>query len=473
MGKSSISSPLHLKSMKKHSLGDGELSTKVKSIEDTLDIIDPICRRIGVTRVCDITDLDRLRIPNYSAVLPGTEDTIWVYGGKGPTKTHAIVSALMESIERYCSLSETSFKSSIRGTHSQLSKSYSKVLHPDEVVEPVEISYNDKKSIIDYIPGFDLINNEDVLVPARLVFSRFFAKPPSVNAFPYSHTNGLASGNVIEEAICQALCEVIERDAVSIADLCASSIPYSILQRLIGSLSKIESDKFQKTETSEIFVDDSSIFCDVNISEIAEDFVPIKFLTERFIRAGIPLLIKNITQRDIGIPTFVASSVEWVTSDYGYFAIGYGTHLDAKTALIRAITELSQTRAVNIQGARDDLNRIQYKENDKIYKRKWQFMNSGLSYSNKGNKKTIMFSEIKSYIFNDILEDIKFILNRLKRAGLRRAIIVNLTQPNVGVPVVRAIVPGLETFEVARLFTNDQLCIGNRARTHFREIYGF
>ena len=122
------------------------------------------------------------------------------------------------------------------------------------------------------------------------------------------------------------------------------------------------------------FVDDSSIFPDVDISEIAEEFEPIKCLVKRFTDAGIPLLIKDITQKDIGIPTFVASSIEWITHDYGYFAKGYGTHPDARIALIRAITEVSQTRAVNIQGARDDLKKIQYKENDEIYKRKWQFM---------------------------------------------------------------------------------------------------
>ena len=86
------------------------------------------------------------------------------------------------------------------------------------------------------------------------------------------------------------------------------------------------------------------------------------------------MLIKDITQKDIGIPTFVASSIEWVTHNYGYFAKGFGTHPDARIALIRAITEVSQTRAVNIQGARDDLKKIQYKENDEIYKRKWQFI---------------------------------------------------------------------------------------------------
>ena len=121
------------------------------------------------------------------------------------------------------------------------------------------------------------------MVPAQLVFSKYSAKPPSICAFSYSHTNGLASGNVLEEAICHALCEVIERDAVSIADLCASSIPYSILEKIIIQLKKVENDRYSVTQIPEDkFVDDSSIFPDVNISEIAEDLSPIKFLVKRF-----------------------------------------------------------------------------------------------------------------------------------------------------------------------------------------------
>ena len=69
-----------------------------------------------------------------------------------------------------------------------------------------------------------------------LYFLNFPQNLPLSMLFPYSHTNGLASGNVLEEAICHALCEVIERDAVSIADLCASSIPYSILKKITNSL---------------------------------------------------------------------------------------------------------------------------------------------------------------------------------------------------------------------------------------------
>ena len=469
---SSSSSQIRLNSLKKYTTNEGIPSARVKSVNETLEHVTPLCKMIGVTRVCDITYLDKLYIPNYSAVLPGTEDLFWVYSGKGTTNSHAKASALMESIERYCALSSKGTRTPIRGTHTELSKSYSKVLHPDEVVEPTRSDYNVNESIIDFLPGFDLLNREEVLVPAELVFSRYSTKFPSINAFLYSHTNGLASGNVIEEAICQALCEVIERDAVSIADLCASSIPYSILERITNSIRKMENKNSEFTQINgEDFVDDPSIFADTNISEITRDFKPLKFLVDRFTNAGINLLVKNITQKDIGIPTFVASSIEWITSDYGYFAIGYGTHLDSRIALVRAITELSQTRALNIQGARDDLKKIQYRQNDEIYKRKWQFM-PAIPLTRKNDEKVVMFSEISTYINDDILDDIKFILNRLKNAGLKRAIIIDLTHSKIGIPVVRAIVPGLETLEVGRLYTKSELLMGRRAKSHFKNLLG-
>jgi YcaO-like protein with predicted kinase domain len=218
-----------------------------------------------------------------------------------------------------------------------------------------------------------------------------------------------------------------------------------------------------QTALEDKFVDDPAIFQDVDISQIAENFEPLKYLVKQFTNAGIPLLIKDITQKDIGIPTFVASSVEWITGDYGYFAKGYGTHPDARIALIRAITEVSQTRAVNIHGARDDLKKIEYKENDQIYKRKWEFMTA--SGGHKKNKSTIKFSEIKTYKNKDILDDINIILDNLKKAGLERAIIVDLTNPQLEIPVVRAIVPGLETFEVIHSI------MGDRAKKYFRMLY--
>jgi ribosomal protein S12 methylthiotransferase accessory factor YcaO len=457
-------SKLRLKYTKKHiTTPDGALS-RARSVQETLTEILPLCTKIGVTRISDITFMDRLYIPNYSAILPGTEDIIWVYSGKGPTKLNARAGALMEAIERYSSLPSTYPRAFIRGSYLELSKSYNKVLHPDEVVEVVNQEYNEKDVLMDFMPGFDLLTDEHVLVPAEIALYRYYPKKPAISAFSFFNTNGLASGNVLEEAICHALCEVIERDAVSIADLCVSCIPYNILEKIMDSLGNKQNGGSAVPQISieEKFVDDPSIFPDVDISEILEGFEPIKRLVKRFTKTGIPLLIKDITQKDIGIPTFVASSIEWLSQNYGYFAKGYGTHPDARIALIRAITEVSQTRAANIQGARDDLKKIRYKENDEIYKRKWQFMPAS---SKSNHKNTIRFSEINTHFYEDILDDIKLVLCGLKKAGLKRAIIVDLTNPDIGIPVVRAIVPGLETFEVTKSV------MGMRAKKYFRKLY--
>ncbi|HEX9319323.1 MAG TPA: YcaO-like family protein, partial [Nitrososphaeraceae archaeon] len=192
-------------------------TTRVKPVQETLREIYPIVTKIGVTRLADITEMDILRVPNYSAVLPGTDDYIWVYSGKGPTRDHARASALMESIERYCALPSGSPRNMIQGCYKDLSKVY-KILHPRSVVEPMIYDYNEEM-IMDFLFGFDLVTDDTLLVPAPIALFRYAAMPPAVNPFAFHHTNGLASGNVMEEAVCHSLCEVIERDAISLAQL--------------------------------------------------------------------------------------------------------------------------------------------------------------------------------------------------------------------------------------------------------------
>jgi ribosomal protein S12 methylthiotransferase accessory factor len=435
--------PIMLRSQKKLK---GKVSSRTRSVQETLNTILPVSSNIGITRLADITDMDVLGIPNFSAVLPGTEDYIWVYSGKGATKLDAKASALMESIERYCSLPSGNQKKMIQGSYKEVTK-VSKMLHPSNVVEPMLIEY-DEDMIMDFLPGYDLINSEQILVPTPLALFRYSAKPPAVNPFAYHHTNGLASGNVLEEAICHSLCEVIERDATSLAELNASALPYNTLRTMTKYLSDngMDIDPINSTE----FVDDDTKYSDVDISNI--DFEPVSKLVKRFNDSNIPLIIKDITS-PIGIPTFNASSIEWITENYGYLTEGHGTHPDARIALLRAITEVSQTRAANIQGARDDLRKISYGNSNSDEKKTWQFMKS---------KNSIPFSEIKSYVNDDILDDIKLILSRLSSNGLNQVIVVDLTNPQIKIPVVRTIVPGLETFKITKAV------IGKRGRESFK-----
>jgi thioglycine synthase len=421
-------------------------TSRVIPVEETLRRVSQISKKIGITRISDITYMDKLYIPNYSCVLPGTEDYIWVYSGKGPTKQHAKVSAIMESIERYSSLPTYYPNKLITGTFNILKRSFN-VLHPDEVVEPLTFDFQNDM-LMDYVEGYDIINKVNILVPAALALFRFTPNPPSVNPFAFHHTNGLASGNVFEEAVCHALCEVIERDAISLAQLRASAIPFHLLYSINNKL-QIKGYKVNSF-SKEQFKDDNSIYPDVLIS--VEDYSPITQLIKKFKKFNIDLIIKDITT-DITIPTFNVASVEWISHDYGYLAEGHGTHPDKRIALLRAITEVSQTRAANIQGARDDLRKIKYNHNNTDDKNSWQFMSS---------QKSINFSDLITYQNDDILDDINLIIKLFKEIKLNKAIIVNLTNPKIKIPVVRAIVPGLETFKISKSV------MGFRARRSYK-----
>lgn len=421
-------------------------TSRVIPVENTLSHILELSKKIGLTRIADITYMDKLYIPNYSCVLPGTEDYIWVYSGKGPTKKHAKVSAIMESIERYSSLPTNYTRKFITGTFNELKESYN-LLHPDDLVEPLTFDFQNDM-LMDYVEGYDIINKENILVPAALALFRYTPNSHSLNPFAFHHTNGLASGNVFEEAVCHALCEVIERDAISLAQLRASAIPFHILSKIHHNL-RIQGYHINSI-SKEQFIDDNSLYQDVKICE--DDFQPVTNLIKKFKKFNIRLIIKDITT-DIKIPTFNAACVEWISHDYGYLAEGHGTHPDKRIAILRAITEVSQTRAANIQGARDDLRKIHYNDNNTDDKNAWQFMSS---------QRTINFSDIITYQNEDILDDIKLIIKFFKEVGLNKAIIVNLTNPKIKIPVVRAIVPGLETFKISKSI------MGFRARRSYK-----
>lgn len=416
-------------------------TSRIQPVESTLKKVIPLTNKIGITRIADITRMDRLNIPNYSAVLPGTEDYIWVYSGKGPTKNHAKASVIMESIERFSSLPTNFSGLIVKGRYGELAKSHN-VLKYDDVMEPLSFQLNENM-VMDYCTGYDLLNKKEILIPLPLALFRYTPKPPSINPYSYFHTNGLASGNVLEEAICHGLCEVIERDAVSIADFASSAFQYHVLKSVENTV--LRSGRRIKQLEAKKFTDDSSIYPDINLEKIR--YLPVKKIVNRFKHCNISLIVKDITT-DLGIPTFIASSAEWVNHDYGYLVEGHGTHPDARIAILRAITEVAQSRAANIQGSRDDLRKMKYDPQDSDETRSWQFMKAGYGRE---------FSEVPSIENADILDDINLMLSRLKENGLSKVIVIDLTNPELQMPVVRIIVPGLETFKI-----NKQV-VGSRA----------
>jgi ribosomal protein S12 methylthiotransferase accessory factor len=68
---------------------------------------------------------------------------------------------------------------------------------------------------IPWYPGYDIMRNEEVWVPAHAVFHPV---PRIMGKLFRTSTNGIASGNTYEEAVFHSLCELIERDAWSLVE---------------------------------------------------------------------------------------------------------------------------------------------------------------------------------------------------------------------------------------------------------------
>jgi ribosomal protein S12 methylthiotransferase accessory factor len=121
-------------------------------------------------------------------------------------------------------------------------------------------------------------------------------------------------------------------------------------------------------------------------------------------------------------------------------------------AVLRALTEMAQSRLTQIHGAREDTTladfrkQIGYERTKRINKRWFEV----------GDKRN--FSEIESFDSDDFLLDINYMLGKLEAAGLERVIVVDLTREEIGIPVVRVIVPGLENAAV------DPERVGQRCR---------
>ena len=97
--------------------------------------------------------------------------------------------------------------------------------------------------------GYDLIQDEEIYVPANAVFHPPPSRYDGVRLFR-TNTNGLA-GNEKEEAIFHGLAEVIERDAWSLAEITRDRKVIGIvtsdgISRLVGRRGRRGSKRLNK-----------------------------------------------------------------------------------------------------------------------------------------------------------------------------------------------------------------------------------
>src|SRR5438128_8144078 len=173
---------------------------------ETLARVRPHALRMGITRLGNITGLDRIGIPVAVAVRPNSR-SVSVSQGKGVDLTQAITSALMEASEGFHAEEVGEGR---RATYRELAENRG-------VVDPLTLCTTgrpfDDDALISWLLGFDLLRREGCWVPAEIVHTDY-TQP--LDGYFLAGSNGLASGNHLVEAISSAICEIVERDAVAL-----------------------------------------------------------------------------------------------------------------------------------------------------------------------------------------------------------------------------------------------------------------
>jgi ribosomal protein S12 methylthiotransferase accessory factor len=331
-------------------------------------------------------DNGRLDIPVYFSICGS--DALSIIGvnkqmGKGGSPEQAEASAIMELAERF------SFYSYFENGENFLTdtcKNVSSPLEFDLIRESVHDDIDDPgvtRKIFEQIPlkwtfGWNLTRNE----PATLPFDWFY----TINEF-----NGTSAGNCNEEAICQGICEVVERHVCSLISKNGIKTPA------------------------------------INPESVTDPFAV--ELMDKFHRKGIQLYISDFSL-DLGIPTVSVLAVDPSTfpqkSEIVWTA---GTSTNPQKALCRALTETAQlggdfnTGSNYIPSGLPKLTSLTQAD----------FIVNPEKMTDIGNLPDISDSSIKT--------EIESLVDRLSQNRME-VLLVETTHPQLKIPAFYTIIPG-------------------------------
>lgn len=255
----------------------------------------------------------------------------------------------------------------------------------------------DEEAVIDWTPVWSLTGKRFRYLPTEYCY---YSYPEA--SFAIGNSNGNASGNTLEEAVLQGFFELVERD-------CVALWWYNRLPRP-----------------------------GVDLGSFGEPYY--KELKEEYRRMGREMWALDLTS-DLGVPTFAALSCQ-ADGSGGHVMFGFGTHLDPKIALSRAVTEMNQSLSIL-----DVVKRGQAPLEDKTTL-KW------LKEATKENQPylapdlTVPTKQLTDYsqpFHEDILDDIECCRGIIEELGMEM-LVLDQTRPDIGMPVVKVIVPGLRHF---------------------------
>jgi ribosomal protein S12 methylthiotransferase accessory factor len=361
----------------------------------TLARADPHLGEMGITRIANVTGLDKLGIPVVMVCRPNSR-SISVSQGKGVELAAAKASGVMEAVETY---------HAERITLPLKFASFDELHHAHPMVDVAKLPfsvgdrYRNDRALL-WIEGRNLMNDEPLWLPHELVHTDYTLPQPTGSGCFAANTNGLASGNHILEAIAHGLYEVIERDAITLWRLQRSTTGGQPL----------------------------------NLSSVNDGSC--RALLERFECADIDVRVWNATS-DVGVACFFCL-VMGRQEDDTEPEFGSGCHPVREVALLRALTEAAQARTTYIAGSRDDFAAEIYS----AAARAERTYACRELLASQAREQT--FEEVPSFESDTLWEDISWTLGQLQAVGVNQVVAVDLTQERFRIPVARVVIPGLE-----------------------------
>jgi YcaO-like protein with predicted kinase domain len=371
-----------------------------RSARETVEWIERLAPALGITRVANVTGLDFIGIPVVTVCRPNAR-SLSVSQGKGVTLDAAKASGLMEAVELFHA---ERIGAPLRFASYDELRLVSAVADVSRLPQPHGSPFHDHLRIL-WLESTDLISERSVWIPLELVHLDCTRPAPPGSGSFRSSSNGLASGNDRWEATIHAICEVLERDALS----------------RFSALPPAEQDARRVDPTT---IDDRSC----------------RELLAQYEKAGVQVAVWDTTA-STGVASIlcgISVEADWAM-DGSRLYYGMGCNPDRGIALSRGLTEAAQARLTMISGSRDDAVRKLYAlaaDPDRGADQRDWFDRAAPRRS---------FGAIPTWQNDDLAEDGRWLLGRMLDGGFEQVLGVDLTIPGLDIPVVFVAVPGAES----------------------------
>ena len=341
--------------------------------------------------------------------------------GKGSTPGQSEASALCEAIERYsgafhgdeirqrkryAEYAETAGPEAIHPNDVQLFSDW-QLDHAEEInarghpynIVPARL---DPAAPLDWSPVWSLTRNRHRYLPTSMLYG-MTPEQRGQTGF-WADSNGCAAGNTLEEAVLQGFFELVERDAVAIWWYNRLRLPAV----------------------------DLTSFGDDYLASAADNY-------RKFHR---DMWVLDVTG-DLGIPAFVALSRR-IDAEVEDIVYGAGAHTDPQIAALRAVCEMNQCLTwVPRPGSGEG----RYGVDDPMCLRWWKnarladhpYLAPAPASAPRGKRDYAVPDTA------DVKEDVERCRALVEARGME-FLVLDQTRPDIGMPVVRVIVPGMRHF---------------------------